>query len=113
VLAGAFVVRVADEQQLRVAKLRQAVRQVREILPRRLAQLVGVEVEEQTALEGHDESFADTRDLGAGDRLLDLLRLLIHLVSDDRPGRTTDGGTDDCATRRRSGLFAADAADYR
>ena len=104
---------MADEQQLRVAELRQALRQVVEILLRCLAQLVRVEVEKQTALERHHEPFADTRDLSAGDSLLNLLRLLIHLVSDDRACRAADRGADDRAARRRASGMADDATDDR
>src|SRR5690242_4137941 len=99
---------MSDEQQLGVAEARQALREIVQIRPRRVTQLVRVEVEQETALERDDETFADAGDGGAGDGLLNLFRLLIHLMTDDRAGGAAYGRADDRTARRGTGGVADD-----
>src|SRR5258708_37371832 len=46
------------------------------------AQYAGVDLKQQSRVEGHINSFSHPRDRGIGYGLLDLLRLLVHMMSD-------------------------------
>src|SRR5690606_17510145 len=74
--------------------------QVAQVLHRGGTQLRTIEVEEDPAVERHDDPLADALDRRAGDRHRQLLGLLVHLPADQRAGRTADRGADDRAPRR-------------
>jgi hypothetical protein len=104
---------VTDDHQIRVRIVVQALCEVAQILCSRRLDAVGVVVEEQPRVEGDLDALADALDLGARDLLIDLLRLLVHLVADNAARDPAEHGTDDRATRGAAGLAADDPAHGR
>jgi len=88
---------VPDDQQVRVVVLVEAAGQGVKIRARSTTDHVRIEVEHGARIEDDRDPLADPLDGGAGDVLLELLRLLVHLVSDDRVGGAADHGADDRA----------------
>src|SRR5687767_2695062 len=98
---------VSNDQQLRVRILLEALRELCQVPCCIRPNCVGVEVEEQAGVERHLNSLAYALDLGAGNAYLQLLRLLVHLVADDRSGRATYHSADNGALCRRSEIGRA------
>src|SRR5688572_33364501 len=104
---------MTDNEQLRVRVLLQATRQSLEILSRFHANDIRIEVVENARGERDLNPFTHTFHDCARDLELQLLRLLIHLMSNDGAGSSTDHGADDGTARGRPGVVPDDAPDGR
>ena len=90
---------VADDQETGVRILVETRREILQIARCVGLDAIRIEVEQQSGLERHLDSFAHALHNRTGDVLLQLLRLLVHLMADDRAHRSTDGRADDRAFR--------------
>jgi hypothetical protein len=86
-------------------------REVAKVLSRLEADVVGIDVVEQPRRKRHVDALADSLDRRTGDVLLELLRLLVHLMTYDCSGGPADDRSDDRSARRRPGLIANDRTD--
>src|SRR5687768_17262846 len=93
----ADAVRVPRDEELRPRVLVEARREVAEVRRRLGPNDVRVEVEQQPGRERHLDPFADALHDGAGNVLLELRGLLVHLVADDHPGRAANDRAEDRA----------------
>src|SRR3954463_9917040 len=93
----ADAVSMPDDQNVRVRVLGQTVGKLLEIGSAVRQDFGRVEWEKDARREGHCDSFADARNRRARNFLLELLRLLVHLMADDRARRATDDRANDGA----------------
>src|SRR3954468_208797 len=96
----ADAVSMPDDQNVRVRVLGQTVGKLLEIGSAIGEDFCRVEWEQNTRRKGDSDSFADARNRCAGNFLLELLRLLVLLMADDRARRATDNRANDGAACR-------------
>jgi hypothetical protein len=88
---------VAHDHQVSVGILVEVFGQVSQVLPAFRPQCRRIKAEQDARVEGDENAFSYPLHFRARNRLIQLARPAIHLVTDDRAGRTADGGSDDGA----------------